>query len=79
MIKLAENPDFKLGGIGFFKGRVTLKQHDFIHIVLVGLQLIDEAFTIGFTMGSTNRYTHREKAILLPRRQALPQTLPFLT
>lgn len=64
MIKLAENPDFKLGGIGFFKGRVTLKQHDFIHIVLGrGLQLIDEAFTIGFTMGSTNRVSTFEKKL----------------
>lgn len=64
MIKLAENPEFEMGGMGFFKGRVTLEQHDYIHIVLGrGLQLIDEAFTIGFTMGSTNRVSTFEKKL----------------
>src|SRR5688500_3451729 len=44
MIRLVENPKFKLGGLGYFKGRVTLEQHDMIHIVLGrGLLPIDEA------------------------------------
>lgn len=55
-IRLVENPEFDLGGFGFFKGRVTLEQHDCIHIALGrGLLPIDEAFVIGFTMGSTDR------------------------
>jgi len=62
IVKLAENPEFHFLGFGFFKGRVTLKQHDYIHIVLGrGLTLMDEAFVIGFTMGSSNRVSTQEK------------------
>ena len=40
----------------FFYGGVDLRAHDFIHILLGrGLLPKDEAFVIGFTMGSTNR------------------------
>ncbi|MEA3208241.1 MAG: hypothetical protein QOE70_1298 [Chthoniobacter sp.] len=61
IVKLAENPKFKFSGLGFFKGRVTLQQHDFIHILLGrGLTLMDEAFVIGFTMGSTDRCSTHE-------------------
>lgn len=64
IVRLAENPEFHFLGIGFFKGRVTLRQHDYIHIVLGrGLTLIDEAFVIGFTMGSSNRVSTQEKEI----------------
>ena len=34
MVRLVENPEYHFGGLGFFKGRVTLEQHDYIHIVL---------------------------------------------
>lgn len=62
IVQLTENPKFHFGGLGFFKGRVTLKQHDYIHILLGrGLTLIDEAFVIGFTMGSTDRVSTREQ------------------
>ena len=40
----------------FFYGGVDLKAHDYIHILLGrGLLPKDEAFVIGFTMGTTNR------------------------
>ena len=61
IVRLAENPDFHFSGLGFFKGRVTLEQHDFIHIILGrGLTLMDEAFVIGFTMGSSDRCSTHE-------------------
>lgn len=61
IVRLAENPDFHFSGLGFFKGRVTLQQHDFVHIILGrGLTLMDEAFVIGFTMGSTDRVSTQE-------------------
>ena len=41
---------------------MTLEQHDYIHILLGrGLTLMDEAFVIGFTMGSTDRVSTREQ------------------
>jgi len=64
IVRLTENPEFDFGGFGFFKGRVSLRQHDFAHIVLGrGLALTDEAFVIGFTMGSSNRVTTQEKKL----------------
>jgi hypothetical protein len=64
IVKLTENPEFHFGGLGFFKGRVTLKQHDYIHILLGrGLTLMDEAFVIGFTMGSTDRASTHEQTL----------------
>ncbi|MEM9445850.1 MAG: hypothetical protein AAGA18_10925 [Verrucomicrobiota bacterium] len=64
MVQIVENPKFNLKGLGFFKGRVTLQRHDFIHIILGrGTKMIDEAFTIGFTMGSTNRVSTTQTSI----------------
>jgi hypothetical protein len=61
VVRLAENPEYNFSGLGFFKGRVTLEQHDYIHIILGrGLTLMDEAFVIGFTMGSTDRVSTHE-------------------
>lgn len=61
IVRLAENPEYHFSGLGFFKGRVTLEQHDFIHIILGrGLTLMDEAFVLGFTMGSTDRVSTQE-------------------
>jgi len=61
IVRLAENPEYHFSGLGFFKGRVTLEQHDYIHIVLGrGLTLMDEAFVLGFTMGSTDRVSTQE-------------------
>lgn len=64
VVQLVENPRFNLRGLGLFKGRVTLEQHDYIHILLGrGLTLIDEAFVIGFTMGSTDRVSTAEQTL----------------
>lgn len=55
IVKIMENPSFDFPPFSMFKGRVSLFQHDCIHLVLGrGTTLIDEAFTIGFTMGSSH-------------------------
>ena len=59
MVQLAENPRFNL-----FHGAVDLKTHDYIHAILGrGLLAKDEAFVIGFTMGSTNRLSATEEKL----------------
>jgi hypothetical protein len=64
MVQLVENPSYDLPGGDLFHGRVDLKTHDLIHIILGrGLLMHDEAFTIGFTMGSTNRVTTTEEVL----------------
>ena len=53
IIKLVENPKYD---IGLFAGNVDLFTHDCIHILLGrGLLVKDEAFVIGYTMGSTKK------------------------
>tara|TARA_Y100001938_G_C8033898_1_gene402231 strand:+ start:212 stop:817 length:606 start_codon:yes stop_codon:yes gene_type:complete len=53
IIKLAENPKYD---IGLFAGYVDLFSHDCIHILLGrGLLVKDEAFVIGYTMGSSRK------------------------
>lgn len=55
IVKMMENPSFDFPPFSMFKGRVSLLQHDCIHLLLGrGTTLIDEAFTIGFTMGSSH-------------------------
>ena len=62
MIQLVENPRFDIPGVDIFHGAVDLKTHDCIHIILGrGLLPKDEAFVIGFTMGSTNKVTTLEE------------------
>ena len=64
MIQLVENPRFNIPGIDFFHGAVELDTHDSIHILLErGLLAKDEAFVIGFTMGSTNKVTTLEERL----------------
>lgn len=59
MVQLAENPKYNL-----FHGAVDLKTHDYIHAILGrGLLAKDEAFVIGFTMGSTNRLSATEEKL----------------
>lgn len=56
IIRLAENPELDIPWIRVFDGAVNLEDHDCIHCLLGrGLMPRDEAFVIGFTMGSTNR------------------------
>ena len=62
MIQLVENPRFNIPGFDFFHGAVDLATHDAIHILLGrGLLPKDEAFVIGFTMGSTDQVTTMEE------------------
>jgi hypothetical protein len=62
MIQLVENPRYDIPGFDIFHGAVDLRTHDAIHILLGrGLLADDEAFVIGFTMGSTNRVTTLEE------------------
>ncbi len=64
MVRLVENPAFKLPGVTLFHGAVDLETHDAIHIILGrGLLPEDEAFTIGFTMGSTKKVAAHEKEL----------------
>ena len=64
IIQLVEHPKYDMPGIDLFPGAVDLRTHDLIHIVLGrGLLLKDEAFVIGFTMGSTDRIGATEEAI----------------
>ena len=52
IIKLVENPNYKTSKL--FGGAVDLFTHDCVHVMLGrGLLLKDEAFVIGYTMGST--------------------------
>jgi hypothetical protein len=54
LVRLIENPAYKLPYITLFHGSVSLLQHDYIHFLLGrGLLPKDEAFVIGMTMGST--------------------------
>ncbi len=64
IVRLIENPKLAIPGIEFFHGAVELEHHDLIHILLGrGLLAVDEAFTIGFTMGSTKKVTTTEENI----------------
>ncbi|VAW91162.1 hypothetical protein MNBD_GAMMA22-2653 [hydrothermal vent metagenome] len=64
MVQLVENPKFRFPGFEFFHGAVDLRQHDCIHILLGrGLTSIDEAFVIGFTMGTTNKVSTTEERL----------------
>lgn len=64
IIKMIENPKFDLPWIEIFNGSVNLADHDCIHALLGrGMLPKDEAFVIGFTMGSTNRTTTLEQKL----------------
>ena len=64
MIQLVENPRYNIPGINLFHGAVDLATHDSIHILLGrGLLPKDEAFVIGFTMGSTDQVTTMEETL----------------
>jgi hypothetical protein len=64
IIQIIENPRFKLTWL--FPGSVSLRVHDCAHILLGrGVLVKDEAFVIGFTMGSTNRMTTLRSSLFL--------------
>jgi hypothetical protein len=53
-----------LPGIDLFKGATNLRDHDYIHCLLGrGVLPKDEAFVLGFTMGSTNRVSAAEEKL----------------
>ena len=63
VIKLVENPKYD---IGLFAGNVDLFTHDSIHVILGrGLLVKDEAFVIGYTMGSTKKMARWRKNLFM--------------
>jgi hypothetical protein len=63
IIRLVENPKYD---VGLFAGNVGLFSHDCIHVVLGrGLLPKDEAFVIGFTMGSTKKMFRWRKSLFM--------------
>lgn len=57
ILQLVENPKFAAINHGLFPGATSLQQHDYIHMVLGrGMLPKDEAFVIGFTMGTTKKF-----------------------
>lgn len=64
LVQLVENPKFDIPGIDIFSGATDLATHDYIHILLGrGVLPKDEAFVLGFTMGSTNRVGEWEEKL----------------
>ena len=62
MVRVVENPQFDLPLLDIFHGATSLHTHDCIHIVLGrGLLPKDEAFVIGFSMGSTGKVSTTEE------------------
>ena len=64
IVQLVENPRYDLPGIEIFSGATHLHEHDYLHILLGrGLLPKDEAFVLGFTMGSSNRVGEFEERL----------------
>lgn len=64
IIKLTENP--KHATARFFGGAVDLFSHDCIHVLLGrGLLVKDEAFVIGYTMGSSKRMSRWRRNLFM--------------
>jgi hypothetical protein len=76
IIRLIENPKYD---IGLFTGTTALDAHDSLHILLGrGVLIKDEAFVIGFTMGSTGRLNAiTERLFLLIARYLYPEGYKF--
>ncbi len=79
IVQLAENPRYDVPGIEIFSGMTHLHEHDYLHILLGrGLLPKDEAFVLGFTMGSSNRVgTIEERLFTLLARYFYPQGYRF--
>lgn len=77
IIRFFENPKYN---IGLFPGAVPLLTHDCIHIILGrGVLPKDEAFVIGYTMGSTNKIgKFREWLFLFCAKYLYPEGYKFL-
>lgn len=60
VVRLFENPKSPIA----FKGAITLERHDCVHVLLGrGLLPQDEAFVIGFTMGTSKEITSFESSL----------------
>lgn len=79
VVRLMENPSYEMPVVDLFHGRVDLHAHDCIHILLGrGLLSKDEAFVIGFTMGSTRRIgCAEERLFTLIARKLYPGIYRF--
>jgi len=75
IIRLVENPKYD---IGLFAGNVDLFSHDCIHVLLGrGLRLKDEAFVIGYTMGSTKKMRRWRRNLFLFVSKFYPEGYAF--
>jgi len=72
-------PRFDLPLINIFQGSTNLAQHDSAHIIIGrGLGLKDEAFVLGFTMGSTDQMTSwKREAFVLATTKLYPAGFHF--
>ncbi len=79
VVRLVENPRYDIPGFDIFHGAVDLDAHDCIHILLGrGLMAKDEAFIIGFTMGSTGKVSPTEERLFtLVARHLYPGIYKF--
>lgn len=79
LIRLIENPEFDFPGLDVFHGATDLRTHDYIHMLLGrGLLPKDEAFVLGFTMGSTDRVGRTEEQLYtLCARYLFPKRYRF--
>jgi len=77
VIKLVENPNYKTSNI--FMGAVDLFTHDCLHALLGrGLLPKDEAFVIGYTMGSSKKMSRwRRNLFMLICRYFYPEGYRF--
>jgi len=76
IIKLVENPKYD---IGLFAGYVDLFTHDCVHILLGrGLLLKDEAFVIGYTMGTSKKmFRWRRNLFMFCAKYLYPEEYGF--
>jgi hypothetical protein len=77
IIKLIENPNY--GIARWFGGAVDLTTHDCIHVLLGrGILIKDEAFVIGYTMGSSKKMSPlKEKLFLFISKYLYPEGYRF--
>ncbi len=64
MVRLAQTPQLQAPGSTLFFPGMDQYRHDCIHLLLGrGLLIMDEAFTIGFTMGTSKKMTNSEHSL----------------
>jgi len=75
LVRMFENPKSPIA----FNGAITLERHDCVHILLGrGLLMQDEAFVIGFTMGTSKKISDRKaKMFEFVAEYLYPKTYKF--